>query len=547
MKNLIIVIHFLLTLLLVGCADKGVYVGEKKDGKRHGQGTLTFSDGSSYEGEYRNDKRHGQGTLTKPNGDKYVGEFKDGEMTGQGTYTHSDGSSYEGEWKDGKKHGYGTLTYLNGEKYYGEFKDGKRNGQGTYTWSGGSMFVGEWKDDKKDGQGTYTYSDGRKYVGEWKDGYRTGQGTFSTTFGFNFKYNIHSSLSNDWVNEFNLVMNNLDKVIPVKPTNFSSLDIYTWNSSADKPFKNKIGNATGASVSRNEYGLFIVLEIPADEFKYNRQFSYSHFRNIHRYSVIPHEYFHAFQWSLSKNFYDGKFKIKWLTEGAAASFESLYTQQYYNINHFKNAQDSVNIAVVNNPEIFEKIEYDYIYSKSIDKNYSSSVFMVLALVKELKKLDFTEEKAFKLILNDFWRKNPSKDNWKKVFQEVFNISLENFYLSLKNYTNDITSVLPSGSLKFENIFPPPPPPKSDTSSPVVKVSGYTSSNASATSNVFVLKEVTSEFSVGDIVTFGDSKKEYEIREAKVLKKSESGNIQGIVIKGAVGFKISPGVKVSVVR
>ena len=194
--------------------------------------------------------------------------------------------------------------------------------------------------------------------------------------------------------------------------------------------------------------------------------------------------------------------------------------------------------------------------------------MVLALVKELKKLDFTEEKAFKLIFNDFLRKNPSKDNWKKVFQEVFNITSENFYLSLKNYTNDINSVLPSDSLKLENIFPPPPPPpKSDTSSPVVKVSGYTSSNASATSNVFVLKEVTSEFSVGDIVTFGDSKKEHEIWDAKVLKKLAmpdntwvvlyhgskfkispgSGNIQGIVIKGAVGFKISPGMKVSVVR
>ena len=78
--------------------------------------------------------------------------------------------------------------------------------------------------------------------------------------------------------------------------------------------------------------------------------------------------------------------------------------------------------------------------------------MVLALVKELKKLDFTEEKAFKLILNDYWRKNPSKDNWKKVFQEVFNITLEDFYLSLKNYTNDIYSVLPSESLKLENIF-----------------------------------------------------------------------------------------------
>jgi len=456
MKNLIIVIHILLTLLLVGCADKGVYVGEKKDGKRHGQGTLTFSDGSSYEGEYRNDKRHGQGTLTKPNGDKYVGEFKDGEMTGQGTYTHSDGSSYEGEWKDGKKHGYGTLTYLNGEKYYGEFKDGKRNGQGTLTKPNGDKYVGEFKDGKQDGQGTYTHSDGKKYVGEWKDGYKTGQGTFYTSFGFNFKYNIHSSLPKDWVNEFYLIMNNLDKVIPLMPTNyFSSLDIYTWtcksylqqvehtlqlinciDSSTDKPFKNKIGNTTGTSFFGRARGSFMVLEIPEDEFKYNR---------IYRYSLIPHEYFHAFQFSLSNNFF---FDIKWLAEGAASSFESLYTQQYYNINYFLGDQKHVNIAVINNPKIFES------YDESIeeDRNYSSSVFMVLALVKELKKLDFTEEKAFKLIFNDFLRKNPSKDNWKKVFQEVFNITLEDFYLSLKNYTNDISSVLPSKSLKLENIF-----------------------------------------------------------------------------------------------
>jgi hypothetical protein len=183
----------------------------------------------------------------------------------------------------------------------------------------------------------------------------------------------------------------------------------------------------------------MVLEIPTDEFKYNQ---------IHRYSVIPHEYFHAFQMSLSKNFYDGRFFRKWLNEGAAATFEALYTQQYYSINYFKGDQNHVNIAVANNPEIFES----YRLSGEEDRNYSSSVFMVLALVKELKKLDITEEKAFKLILNDYWRKNPSDDNWKKVFQEVFNITLENFYLSLKNYTNDITSVLPSESIKLENIF-----------------------------------------------------------------------------------------------
>ncbi len=375
MKNLIIVFHFLLTLLLAGCADKGIYVGEKKDSKRHGQGTLTFSDGSKYKGEFKKGERTGKGTLTKPNGEKYVGEWKDGEQ---------------------------------------------------------------------DGQGTYTWSDGGKYEGEWKDGNKTGKGTFTTSFGFNFKYNVHSSLPNDWVNEFYLIMNNLDKVIPLKPTKyFSSLDIFTWNSSTDKPFKNIIGGARGASLSGGGFykgsGKYLVLEIPSNEFKYN---------HIHRYSVIPHEYFHAFQTSLSKNFYDSAFKIKWLVEGGASAFESLYTQQYYNINYFKEDQNRVNIAVVNNPEIFES----YGRSGKEDSNYSSSVFMVLALVKELKKLDYTEEKAFKLILNDYWRKNPNDYNWKKVFEEVFNISVENFYKSLKNYTNDIYSVLPSESLKLENIF-----------------------------------------------------------------------------------------------
>ena len=82
--------------------------------------------------------------------------------------------------------------------------------------------------------------------------------------------------------------------------------------------------------------------------------------------------------------------------------------------------------------------------------------------------------------------------------------------------------------------------------PLVKVSGYTSSNASATSNVFVLKEVTSEFSVGDIVTFGDSKKEHEIVKVNALKKSESGNSQSIILMDGVGFVVKKGWKVSVV-
>ena len=82
--------------------------------------------------------------------------------------------------------------------------------------------------------------------------------------------------------------------------------------------------------------------------------------------------------------------------------------------------------------------------------------------------------------------------------------------------------------------------------PLVKVSGYTSSNASATSNVFLLNKVTSEFSVGNIVTIGDSKKEHEIINVTALNKSESGNSQSIILMDGVGFVVKKGWKVSVV-
>ena len=76
MKNLIKLIHILLTVLLVGCADKGVYLGEKKDGKRDGQGTRTWSDGDKYVGKWKDGKRHGRGTMIWNNRDKYEGELK---------------------------------------------------------------------------------------------------------------------------------------------------------------------------------------------------------------------------------------------------------------------------------------------------------------------------------------------------------------------------------------------------------------------------------------------------------------------------------------
>ena len=39
----------------------GFYVGEWRNGKRHGQGKYTFVNGSYYEGSFKNDKSDGKG------------------------------------------------------------------------------------------------------------------------------------------------------------------------------------------------------------------------------------------------------------------------------------------------------------------------------------------------------------------------------------------------------------------------------------------------------------------------------------------------------
>ena len=163
--------------------------GEWKDGKRNGQGTLTFANGCKYKGEWRDDKLTGQGNFSDLNGNKYVGEWKDNKQNGQGTLTLESGSVYAGEWKDGKQNGQGTYNYLGGATYVGEWKDGQKSGQGTYTDGSYANFnetayVGEWKDGVRHGEGTFTHPRGRnKYVDKLNDSRQKGKGTYTDLTG----------------------------------------------------------------------------------------------------------------------------------------------------------------------------------------------------------------------------------------------------------------------------------------------------------------------------------------------------------------------------
>ena len=264
-----------------------------------------------------------------------------------------------------------------------------------------------------------------------------------------FNYYLHSSLPDEWITEFNTIMNNLESTIPAyKRSGFpESMNIYAWNNSAPSPYTDPNGNSMqGASISGNGTDFWMVLEIPDDEFTYN---------SMHRYSVIAHEYFHVYQHSMSPAFSvgsDGEFNnpnamdVKWLIEGSAAAFESLYIQENYGINYFEEGQAwGVEADVLSDPASYE------FYSKQ-DNNYANSVFMVLALVKELENVGFSTEKAFQSIFKVYWEQDPKNSDWKTKFEETFTIDVDTFYGKLTNYSTDMSLIYPSSSITLQNII-----------------------------------------------------------------------------------------------
>ena len=75
-----------------------------------------------YEGEYKDGKRHGQGTYTWSGGYKYEGEYKDGEIDGKGTQTFSDGRKWTGEFRKNKR--WNTTIYNKNGNIIGKFVNG---------------------------------------------------------------------------------------------------------------------------------------------------------------------------------------------------------------------------------------------------------------------------------------------------------------------------------------------------------------------------------------------------------------------------------------
>jgi hypothetical protein len=134
-----------------------------------GTGTMIYYSTQKYVGEFKDGKRHGQGTLYLPLDRTPRGTWRNDEIV-QGTATLSDGTRYTGTWAFGYRQGKGELTYPDGRKYVGEFHGGSKHGQGTMIYPDGRVYTGEFREGKRTGYGTVTHPNGRKITGRFSDG-----------------------------------------------------------------------------------------------------------------------------------------------------------------------------------------------------------------------------------------------------------------------------------------------------------------------------------------------------------------------------------------
>lgn len=148
---------------------EGFYVGDQ----RHGEGKITFPDGSVQVGEYRYDRY-----ITRC--DEEGGGEKEGNAYNSVIHTSTtsteksenevillDGSIYVGDLQDGAPHGRGKLLHTNGFVSSGEFILGAlHNGTRYKFMPSKDMYEEKYVDGVKE-QATLTLFNGDVLIGDW--------------------------------------------------------------------------------------------------------------------------------------------------------------------------------------------------------------------------------------------------------------------------------------------------------------------------------------------------------------------------------------------
>ena len=108
-----------------GKLGKSTYTGDWVKGMPHGRGEQVWDPeaASPWPGK--------EGITHLQLQNRYVGDFKDGQRHGKGTFWYATGAQYIGEWHENLKHGKGVFTYEDGTEYSGFFEDDRPVARGS--------------------------------------------------------------------------------------------------------------------------------------------------------------------------------------------------------------------------------------------------------------------------------------------------------------------------------------------------------------------------------------------------------------------------------
>ncbi|RLN91523.1 hypothetical protein BBJ28_00013204 [Nothophytophthora sp. Chile5] len=178
--------HGLGTLQVRLAFARGEYVGEWKDGQRHGYGIDRLDNGELFEGYWAHDRHHGAGELVLADGSRYEGHFRRGLWHGLGVRTLANGDRISGDFRDGFLDGAGVVAFADGRHYDGAMRRTRRHGHGVLTFPNGDRYEGPFEDDEPHGEGSFisrsassdqavlgSKSEPLERLGRWEHGQRT--------------------------------------------------------------------------------------------------------------------------------------------------------------------------------------------------------------------------------------------------------------------------------------------------------------------------------------------------------------------------------------
>jgi len=174
-KNLYDIYNKMIIVNITKTYKCGKYVGELKNDKREGKGTMYYNNGEKYEGDWKNDINEGKGIYYFKSGNRYEGDFKNDKREGKGIYYGKNGDRYVGDYKNDKKEGKGIYYVKNGDRYEGDYKNDKREGKGIYYGKNGNRYEGEYKNGKPEVKGIYYFNNGDREMGDYIEGKKIGK------------------------------------------------------------------------------------------------------------------------------------------------------------------------------------------------------------------------------------------------------------------------------------------------------------------------------------------------------------------------------------